>query len=182
MLHLAAHRRVVLVNEHMTSQRCPTCRCTGLGARDRLVVNKANRTVTCQRCRMTANRDDVGSENIYIAFQHIVASGCRPPYLDGRLVRPWELATRVSPTGAVTVTVTVWRPLGRLPDMRDVAFTVWRSRAAPPLPTPPRCFRCRRWVTHSPCPAQAIWQLPRAALFEHRGYAAAGGAPRLLSS
>lgn len=87
-MHAAAHRRVVLFNEHFTSQRCPRCKLVGSAPRDKMVANARDRTLKCMNadCGMVCNRDDVGSENIFNGFSHYAEHGCRPEYLDGRLV------------------------------------------------------------------------------------------------
>lgn len=82
LLFLSRHRRVVLLNEHLTSQKCSRC---GDDAGDDRVTVKG-RTVTCNHCEHSFDRDENAARNLWRAFWSLVHTKQRPRYLSGKLV------------------------------------------------------------------------------------------------
>lgn len=87
---LSKFRRVVLIDEYMTSQRCPDCKLTGKNSadilqhprllrRDRYV--KVNGVSQCTHCHTTHSRDVAAARNIAAVYKAQVEGGSRPAYL-----------------------------------------------------------------------------------------------------
>ena len=71
---LAATRRVVLIDEYFTSQKCHACG-------EQLEMNQATRMGDCAKCRKSWDRDMNAARNIRAVFNAQVAGLPRPAYL-----------------------------------------------------------------------------------------------------
>ncbi len=74
--YLATRRRVILVNEGFTSQRCHCCR--GVS---KLALDLATRRVTCGTCGWCGDKDDNAAVNIADVWWQWAADGSRPAHL-----------------------------------------------------------------------------------------------------
>ena len=105
---LSKFRRVVLIDEYMTSQRCPDCKLTGGSSADILQHPtllrldrhvKVNGVSQCTHCHTTHSRDVAAARNIAAVYKAQLQGGSRPAYLcrpghKSRLAPPSVKATQ----------------------------------------------------------------------------------------
>jgi hypothetical protein len=89
--YLGSKRKVIFVNEFLTSKKCPRCQIVG-DAKCDYVCELPGRMVKCSRCTRQWDRDQMAAMNIREVFEEWLRTGTRPPYLSARWMWKYDPA------------------------------------------------------------------------------------------